>query len=225
MKEREHCVSTHGWNLLYLWNGRRGKANTSGQESFRWGWDSRAERSQQLAAVTTDLWQEMELQGFPDFSKPGGVGNFSAPFLAQWIDQGKEWQESPLPGSCTPPPVKAIAFNSPLSSFHLTKKCKFFTCPRHQTYQEHLPLAFASSHLSLIMQLYTECPWAQVGLSKMQVDELKNTNLLLPSTFSFFVCLVLLKRLAPELTSVANLLFFFFFFSSNSPVHSCVLQL
>lgn len=99
-----------GWSLLHLWNGRRGKANnTSGQESFRWGWDAKTERLQQLAVVKTDQWQEMELRDFPDFSKPGGVGNFNASFLCQWRDRAKGSRGAPLPGSCIPPSHKAIA--------------------------------------------------------------------------------------------------------------------
>lgn len=74
-----------GWNPLSLWNGRS-KAIASSQESFRGGWDSRVERLKQLSVVTTHLWQEMESQGFPDFSKSGGIGNFSALNFVQWID-------------------------------------------------------------------------------------------------------------------------------------------
>lgn len=68
-----------GCSLLYLGNGRRGKANTSGQKDFRTELDAKTKRLEQLAVVATDQWREMALQSFSDFSKPGGVATSVLP--------------------------------------------------------------------------------------------------------------------------------------------------
>lgn len=43
-----------------------------------WVWDAKTKRLEQLAVVTTDQWQEMELRSFPDFLKTRRCYHFTA---------------------------------------------------------------------------------------------------------------------------------------------------
>ena len=100
-----------GWNPLSLWNGK-GKANTSSQESFRGGWDSRVERLQQLAVVTTHLWQEMDSQGFPDFFKIRRYWQLQCCLLCSMDWLGQRVVEVPLAWVLHTPSTQSNRFNS-----------------------------------------------------------------------------------------------------------------
>ena len=72
-------------------------ASASIQESYRWGWDSRAERLKQLVVIATDLWQEMELAGVPDFQNQEGLATSGFSFLFNGSESKGGW-EGHLPG-------------------------------------------------------------------------------------------------------------------------------
>ena len=145
---------------------------------FTWGMEEEAKLILVAKRISERSWMQ-RLRGWSNWQwsqqTSGGKWHFEVSLIFQNQEvlplqcflpfsmnrQGQRVAGVPLPRACTPHSHKAIALNAALSSLHLTVKCKFATCPGHWTYQQHLLLIFASSHLSSIMPPCPECLWAQ----------------------------------------------------------------